>query len=262
MNVSWSEWLVANISKLTFNKTTMTTANCGPLGWGALWMAKGRDGQAVTILFAAFVVYIFDITVYLSWCCPCMMYLNRVPAYLPNYLCCAYSALGRWFKSINIIGIISTCDLVQSLYLWGECIWFLRVVDMSWHRQRHDLWHPFLIKASWNVSNVSGRHVGHVVNALYHLSYWDQQKTCRETTFPAKLEEGSIYRSCGESNSRPFSMTPVRENMHFDVPQWIGRAVRRPEFSGYRMPAANQGIKPWDFGRITGTAPHIPLVRI
>ena len=76
-------------------------------------------------------------------------------------------------------------------------------------------------------------------------------------------KKGHFTGGSGESNPGPFSMTPVREDMDFNVLWWIGRAVRTPEFySGYRMTAANQGIKPWDFGLQTGIAPPIPLVRI
>ena len=76
--------------------------------------------------------------------------------------------------------------VVQSLYLLGECMWFLLVVDMAQHLQCHDLWHHFPITTSWNVGNVSGRYVGHVADTSYHLSFWYQWKTCRETTLPAK----------------------------------------------------------------------------
>ena len=45
-----------------------------------------------------------------------------------------------------------------------------------------------------------------------------------------RLEEGSIYRVfMGESNTQPFSVTPLSEDMDFNVPQWIMRAVRDPE---------------------------------
>ena len=70
-------------------------------------------------------------------------------------------------------------------------------------------------------------------------------------------------RGCGELNPRPFSVTPVREDLDFSVPKWIGKAVRMPtSYSGYCAPTANQGIEPRDFDLRTGIAPPIPLVRI
>ena len=64
-----------------------------------------------------------------------------------------------------------------------------------------------------------------------------------------------------ESIPRPSSMTHAKEDMDFNVPQWIGRAVRVLGFYlGYRTPVTHQGIGPRDFGLQTRISPPIPPV--
>ena len=61
----------------------------------------------------------------------------------------------------------------------------------------------------------------------------------------------------------PFSMTPVWEDIDFNVPQWIARPITMPAFySGYRTMAVSQGIVPQDFDLLTKITPTIPRVRI
>ena len=58
-------------------------------------------------------------------------------------------------------------------------------------------------------------------------------------------------------------MTPMRKDMDFDVPQWIVRTVTAHEFRlGYRVPAENQAIEPWDFVLQTKNTSTITRVRI
>ena len=70
------------------------------------------------------------------------------------------------------------------------------------------------------------------------------------------LKEGSIYRRLWGIEPPSLLYDSRWEDMDSNIPQWIGRTIRIPEFYlGYRSPAANQGIEPRDFGLQTGIAP-------
>ena len=62
---------------------------------------------------------------------------------------------------------------------------------------------------------MSARYVGHVVDLLYHLSFRDLWKICRNTTLPAKVikEDGKII---GGSAAEVLCLSPHRSFLNDD----------------------------------------------